>query len=76
VKARQSLFRPLRRLKEFCMGPQILKMFYSCTIESITALYGNSTALDYMARQEGGADSPVHHLGRAASNPGPLYQAV
>ena len=25
----------LRRLKTFSMGPQILKMFYSCTIESI-----------------------------------------
>ena len=33
-KARQSLF-PLRRLKRFGMGPQILKKFYSCTIESI-----------------------------------------
>ena len=33
-RAQQSLF-PLRRLKRFCMGPQILKRFYSCTIESI-----------------------------------------
>jgi hypothetical protein len=38
------------------MGPQILKRFYSCTIESIftgciTAWYGNSTALDHMALQ-------------------------
>ena len=31
---RQNLF-PLRRLKRFGMGPQILKRFYSCTIESI-----------------------------------------
>ena len=33
-QARQNLF-PLRRLKRFGMGPQILKRFYSCTIESI-----------------------------------------
>ena len=33
-KARQSLF-PLRRLKGFGMGPQILKKFYICTLESI-----------------------------------------
>ena len=29
-RARQHLF-PLRRLKRFGMGPQILKKFYSCT---------------------------------------------
>ena len=33
-RARQSRF-PLKRLKRFGMGPQILKKFYSCTIESI-----------------------------------------
>ena len=33
-RTRQNLF-PLRRLKRFGMGPQILKRFYSCTIESI-----------------------------------------
>ena len=33
-QARQNLF-PFRRLKRFVMGPQILKTFYSCTIESI-----------------------------------------
>ena len=33
-RARQCLF-PLRRLKRFGMGPQILKNVYSCTIESI-----------------------------------------
>ena len=33
-KARQHLFL-LRRLKIFSMGPQILKRFYRCTIESI-----------------------------------------
>jgi hypothetical protein len=42
---------PLRRLKRFGMGPQILKKFYSCTIESIltgciTAWYGNCSASD------------------------------
>ena len=47
-RARQSLF-PLRRLKRFGMGPQILNRFYSCTIESIlagciTAWYGNCSA--------------------------------
>ena len=47
-RAQQNLF-PLRRLKRFGMGPQILKRFSSCTIESmvaslpgcITAWYGN-----------------------------------
>ena len=33
-RARQNLFL-LRRLKRFGMGPQILKRFYSCTIESM-----------------------------------------
>ena len=33
-RAQQKLF-PLRRLKRFGMGPQILKRFYSGTIESI-----------------------------------------
>ena len=50
-RARQNLF-PLRRLKRFGMGPQILKRFYSCTIESIltgciTAWYGNCSASDH-----------------------------
>ena len=35
-RARQSLF-PLRKLKTFGMGPQILKRFYSCNIESMVA---------------------------------------
>ena len=44
-RARQCPF-PLRRLKIFVMGPQILKRFYSCTIKSIltgciTTWYGN-----------------------------------
>ena len=51
----QSLF-PLRRLKRFGMGPQILKKLYSCTIESIltgciTAWYGNCSASDLKALQ-------------------------
>ena len=33
-RVRQSLF-PLRKLKRFGMGPEILKRFYSCNIESI-----------------------------------------
>ena len=47
-RAPQSLF-PLRKLKRFGMGPEILKRFYSCTIESIltgcvSAWYGNCSA--------------------------------
>jgi hypothetical protein len=47
---------PLRRLKKFGMGTQILKRFYICTVESIltgciTAWYGSSTALDRIALQ-------------------------
>ena len=48
--ARQSLF-PLSQLKRFGMGPQILKRFYSCTIESITAWYSNCSASDRKALQ-------------------------
>jgi gmma-aminobutyric acid receptor subunit gamma len=47
---------PLRRLKRFDLGPQILKKFYRCTIESIltgciTAWYGNCSASDPKALQ-------------------------
>ena len=53
-RARQSLF-PLRKLKIFGMGPEILKRFYSCDIESITgcitARYGNCSASDSKALQ-------------------------
>uniref|UniRef100_A0A674ASX1 Reverse transcriptase domain-containing protein n=1 Tax=Salmo trutta TaxID=8032 RepID=A0A674ASX1_SALTR len=54
-RAQQNLF-PLRRLKRFGMGLQILKRFYSCTIESIltgciTAWYGNCSASDRKALQ-------------------------
>jgi hypothetical protein len=52
-RARQQLF-PLRRLKSFGMGPQILKTFYTCTIESIltgciTTWDGNCSASDRKA---------------------------
>ena len=33
-RAQQNLF-PLRKLKRFGMGPQILRRFYTCTIDSI-----------------------------------------
>ena len=54
-RARQNLFH-LRRLKRFSMGSQILKRFYSCTIESIltgciTTWYGNCLASDHKALQ-------------------------
>jgi hypothetical protein len=54
-RAQQNLF-PLRRIKIFVMAPQILKRFYSCTIESIltgciTAWYGNCSASDRKALQ-------------------------
>ncbi|XP_070301091.1 uncharacterized protein [Salvelinus sp. IW2-2015] len=47
---------PLRKLKRFGMGPEILKRFYSCNIESIltgciTAWYGNCSASDRKALQ-------------------------
>jgi gmma-aminobutyric acid receptor subunit gamma len=54
-RARQRLL-PLRRLKRFIMGPQILKRFYSYTMESIltcciTAWYGKCEASDRKALQ-------------------------
>ena len=49
-RAQQNLF-PLRRLKIIGMGPQILKKFYNCTIESITAWYGSCSASDRKALQ-------------------------
>jgi site-specific recombinase XerD len=42
-RARQNIF-PLRRLNRFGMGPQILKKFYSCTIESILTRLQHSLA--------------------------------
>ena len=54
-RVRQNLF-PIRRLKIFGMGPQILKRFYSSTIESIltgciTAWYFNCPVSDRKAQQ-------------------------
>jgi hypothetical protein len=54
-RAQQSLL-PLRKLKRIGMGPEILKRFYSCNIESIltgciTAWYGNCSASDRKALQ-------------------------
>ena len=54
-QAQQRLF-SLRRLNRFDTGPQILKKFYSCTIDSIltgytTAWYGNCNALKRKALQ-------------------------
>jgi hypothetical protein len=56
VKRARQNFIPLRRLKRFGMGPQILKKFYSCTIESlltgcITALYGSCSVSDHKVLQ-------------------------
>jgi hypothetical protein len=61
--ARQRLF-PLRRLKRFGMGPQTLKKFYRCTIESIltgciTAWYGNCKAPDRKTLQRVVAELPA-----------------
>ena len=52
-RAGQNLF-PLRKLKRFGMGPEILKRFYSCNIKStdcITAWYSNCSASDRKALQ-------------------------
>ena len=64
IQRAQHIF-PLRRLKRFGMGPQILKKFYSYTILTgcITAWYGNCTALQRVV--------PVHHWGQASWHPGP-----
>ena len=51
-RARQNLF-PLKRLKRFGMGPQILKKFYSCTVESIPPWYGTCSGSDRKALQRG-----------------------
>uniref|UniRef100_A0A8C7GLL8 Reverse transcriptase domain-containing protein n=1 Tax=Oncorhynchus kisutch TaxID=8019 RepID=A0A8C7GLL8_ONCKI len=55
TRARQSLF-PIGKLKRFGMGPEILKRFYSCNIESIltgciTAWYGNCSSSNGKALQ-------------------------
>ena len=53
VVKRARLF-PLRKQTFFGMGPQFLKRFYSCNIEStgcITAWYGNCSASDHKVSQ-------------------------
>ena len=46
---------PPLETEKYGMGPQILKRFYSCTIESMTgcinAWYGNCSASDHKALQ-------------------------
>ena len=79
-RARQNLFH-LRRLKRFGMGPQILKRFYSGTIESILTglphcLLWQILGLQPQDTTEGSAYGPVHHWGQTSCHPGPLYQAV
>ena len=75
-RARQSLF-PLRRLKIFGIAPQILKMFYSCTIKWLHhCLVWQLLVLRPQGTTESIADGPVHHWGQASCHPGPLYQAV
>ncbi|KAI5607797.1 gastrula zinc finger protein XlCGF28.1-like [Silurus asotus] len=54
-KARQRLYH-LRRLRDFKLPSQVLKTFYTCTIESvltgsITSWFGNSTMQDRRALQ-------------------------
>ena len=56
VKRARQLLVPLRRLKRFGTGPQILKKLYSCTAESIltdciTAWYGKCLASNSKALQ-------------------------
>ena len=51
VKRTQQNLLPLRRLKRFGMDPQILKRFYSCTLESMVAsLPGMATARPLTAK--------------------------
>jgi hypothetical protein len=56
MKRERHCLLPLKRLKRFGMGPQILKNVYSCTIESIltgciTTCFGNCLASDRKALQ-------------------------
>ena len=78
-RARQSLF-PLRKLKRFGMGPQLLKRFYSCNREHPDWLHHclvrQLLGLRPQGATEGSENGPVHHRGKAACHPGPLHQAV
>ena len=70
-RARQNLF-PIRRLKRFGMGPQILKRFYNCTIESIlvASLPGMATARPPTARHSRGYFTGANFLPSRTSIPG------
>ena len=61
------------------MGPQILKRFYSCPIESPiegSCLLWQLPGLHPQGTTEGSVYGPVHHCGQASFHPGPRYQAV
>ncbi|CDQ84519.1 unnamed protein product [Oncorhynchus mykiss] len=59
-RARQNLF-PLRRLTRFGMGPQILKRFYSCTIESMSDWLHHCLVRQLLGlRQQGTPESSVN----------------
>jgi hypothetical protein len=60
--AQQNIF-PLGRLNIFVVGPQILKRFYSCIIESILNVASPPGA-------EGSVYGPEH---QASCHPGPIY---
>ncbi|KAK1792853.1 hypothetical protein P4O66_012763 [Electrophorus voltai] len=49
-KARQRLYH-LRCLRDFRLPSKVLRNFYTCTIESITVWFGNSTKQDRQALQ-------------------------
>ena len=79
-RVRQNLF-PLRRLKIFGMGPQILKRFYNCTVESIltgciTAWYGNFSASDRKALQRVMGMAQYITGEKLPFHPGPPYKAL
>ena len=66
---------PIRSLKRFGMGPQILKTLYSSTIESIltgciTAWFGSCSASDRKALQR------VVRMAQYITGSEPLYKAV
>ena len=77
VKRAQQLIFPLRRLKRFGIGPQILKVLqlhhpdwlHHCLVWQPFGLRPQGTT-------EGSGNGPVHHRGQVSCHPGPLYQAV
>ena len=81
-RVRQNLF-PLRVLKRFGMGPQILKKVLQLHHREhpdwlVASLYGMATAWPptVQGTTEGSAYGPVHHWGQVSLHPAPLYQAV